>query len=75
MPSTHEHKKEGPDLPVLTPKEDLVGRTVRLPQSLWDQLDRIADEANYSRNEVHVKFIEWAVKQYEEEKAAEKKKR
>lgn len=69
--------------PILPPKGEpkLVGRSVYLSEEMWDRLTAIADETKkedphekgYSRNEVIIHFLEWAIREYEAEKRAEKK--
>lgn len=69
---------------ILPPKgeEKTRGSTVHLPDSMWDRLDEIAletkqddpDGKGYSRNEVIQQFMRWAIREYEAERRAKKKK-
>lgn len=68
--------------PILPPKEDeeLVPRTAYLPARMWERLSEIADETKaagpkkgYSRNEVIIHFLNWALVEYEREKTMERK--
>lgn len=55
-------------LPPRDKESETVGTGVRLPKSLLARLDEIADDENYSRNEVIAHFLKWALEQYETEK-------
>lgn len=61
---------------VLPPKEEgtLVSASFRLPQSLIDELEEIAEESHWSKNQVAIHFLRWARDEYRKEKAAEAKK-
>lgn len=54
-------------LKMLPPKRfkgEMTNTSVRLPGDLVKELDRIAEESNYSRSEVIHHFVAWAVEEY-----------
>jgi metal-responsive CopG/Arc/MetJ family transcriptional regulator len=56
---------------ILPPREkegEQVATGVRLPKTLLDRLDEIGESENYSRNEVILHFLKWALEEYEAEK-------
>lgn len=56
--------------PVLPPKQrdqPLVSTSVRLPKDLIDALDEIAGATDYSRNDVVLHFLRWAVDAYKKQ--------
>lgn len=57
--------------PILEPKErgDLEGLTVRLPKPMWAELQEVADTEHYSRNEVIIRFLRYAIDAHRKEKA------
>jgi len=60
---------------ILPPKErgeELVTTSFRCPESILKKVDRIAADSGYSRNEVLVHFVNWATREYEEEKKSKK---
>lgn len=70
--------------PILPPKQqpELKGSSVYLPDAMWERLSEIADlsktEAGpkvkgYSRNEVIIHFLQWAIEEWERERRAKKK--
>lgn len=69
--------------PILPPKggTKLTGSTVYLSPEAWEKLKEIADQTKaedgkgYSRNEVIIHFLEWAMREYEKERQAEKVKK
>lgn len=59
--------------PVLPPKEtgEKIAQTpLRLPASILARVDEIAEDEDYSRNEVLVHFVRWALGEYEREQLA-----
>lgn len=62
---------------VLTPRDprdkELRGTSVQLPVWLVTRLDEIAESDGYSRNEVVIHFLKWALEQYETEKKGGKR--
>jgi hypothetical protein len=58
---------------VLPPKEEgtLEPAAFRLPKSLIKELDEIAEESNWSKNQVVIHFLRWARDEYRKERAAE----
>jgi len=70
---------------ILPPKTKprMPGSTVYLPEATWDRLAEIAEETKaddprgkgYSRNEVIVNFLDWAIREYDAERRAKKKAR
>lgn len=71
--------------PVLPPKEDeeMVGKSAYLPKSIWTRLGEIAEETKaddptgkgYSRNEVMIHFLRWAIREHETEQKTKRAKR
>jgi hypothetical protein len=67
----------GEPVAVLPPREKEGKQTqtgVRMPEALLQRLQEVADAENYSRNEVIVYFLKWALGAYEADKADEDKK-
>lgn len=67
----------GESVAVLPPREKdgkQVNSGIRMPEDLLGRLQEIADAENYSRNEVIVYFLKWAVKAYEAEREEDSKK-
>jgi hypothetical protein len=70
--------------PILPPKEDeeMVGKSAYLPKSIWTRLAEIAEETKsedpmkrgYSRNEVMIHFLRWAIREHDAEKRTKRKK-
>jgi metal-responsive CopG/Arc/MetJ family transcriptional regulator len=44
--------------------------SVRLPKSLIGELDEIAEQSNWSKNQVIIHFLRWARDEYRRERAA-----
>lgn len=61
----------GVSVAVLPPKTELSSTGIRVPKALLKRLEEIAGMEDYSRNEVILYFLEWALKEYEKEKTAE----
>jgi hypothetical protein len=61
----------GDTVPILKPKDpkeaDKRTSSVVLPNYLWDELQAIADAADYSRNEVIEEFLKWGIEQHRKE--------
>lgn len=60
---------------VLPPREKegkRVNTGVSLPEDLLRRLDEVAELENYSRNEVVMHFLRWALVEYEKEKRSKK---
>jgi hypothetical protein len=68
-------KKEKEMSPVLPPKEqkanDTVSSGVVFPKDLHTRIGEIAKERGYSRNEVIVHFLRWALAEHEREEKAQ----
>ena len=72
-------------VPILPPKNAVppVARSVYLPEEMWDELTAIADETKpedsggkgYTRNEVILHFLTWAMGEYRSERKGAKAKR
>lgn len=72
-------------VPILPPKNAVVpvARSVYLPEEMWDELTAIADETKledangkgYTRNEVILHFLTWAMGEYRAERKQAKTKR
>lgn len=60
-----------PILPPKGPAGPFVPTTVRLPKPLLDLIEQIAEEEGYSRNEVVMHFLQFAVAAFQREKAQE----
>jgi predicted DNA-binding protein len=61
---------------ILPPKQDegeLVTTSLRMPRVMIERLDSIAKESGYSRTEVMLHFVRWAIQEYEAEKKAGKR--
>lgn len=43
------------------------GKTITIAESVWVEVDRIAQETNHSRNEVVEAFLWWAVEEHRRE--------
>ena len=69
---------------ILPPKGEprLRGSSVYLTEEMWERLEEISAESKaedpegkgYSRNEVILQFLRWAVREYEAERRAVKRK-
>ena len=40
------------------------GKTITIASSVWETVDRVASETNYSRNEVVEAFLPWAAEEH-----------
>ena len=58
-------------MPVLPPKEpktkDTINSGVLFPKWLHERISQIAHERGYSRNEVIIHFLKWALQEHERE--------
>jgi metal-responsive CopG/Arc/MetJ family transcriptional regulator len=43
--------------------------SLRVPAEIIDGLDEVAGDVGYTRSQVVVRFLRWAIEQYKEEKA------
>lgn len=67
-------RKMIPTMTVIPPRERKKGETIaqtplRLPADMLRRVDEIADAEGYSRNEVLVLFVTWALAQHERERS------
>jgi predicted DNA-binding protein len=60
---------------ILPPKEfgEAVTTSLRMPKGMMARLDAVAQESGYTRTEVILHFLKWALEEYEVEKASERK--
>lgn len=59
-------------LPPKDPEGELVATSLRIPEALVKRLDVVAKESSYSRTEVILHFLRWALQEYEAEKRPKK---
>lgn len=59
---------------ILPPKEDqeMVTTSLRMPRALIAELEAVAEESGYTRSDVIVHFVRWALDEYKREKAERK---
>lgn len=59
------------DMGIIPPKDQGEWKStgMRFPTSVLEELDRLAYETGYSRNEVVIFLVKWGIQQYDKEKA------
>lgn len=60
-------------LPTRERKPDIVTTSLRITTTLLKKLETVAAETGYSRSDVMVQFMEWALREHEAESAKPKK--
>jgi hypothetical protein len=58
--------------PILSPRPKQRRSSITLSESLWEELDRIATETHYARDEVVERFLRWACEEWREQQKGEK---
>lgn len=60
---------------ILPPKEDVevpVTTSFRIPPSVLKDLDEVSEESGYTRTDVMIHFLRWALQEYRAEQSGKK---